>query len=114
MRLEEIDARLTAPGAPFEIVEEEVLGERMAVFRNRRRSLREVLAASAALGDREYVVHGERRFSYSEHLRLAASAARALRDLYGCDPAIASRSRRQRSRVDQASGRCEPGARPQP
>jgi acyl-CoA synthetase (AMP-forming)/AMP-acid ligase II len=86
MRPDEILARLTAPGAPFEIVEEELLGERMPVFRNRRRSLREILAASAALGDRDYVVHGERRISYAEHLRLVASTARALRDLYGVRP----------------------------
>ena len=31
------------PGAPFEIVEEEVLGERMQVIKNRRRSLRELV-----------------------------------------------------------------------
>jgi acyl-CoA synthetase (AMP-forming)/AMP-acid ligase II len=86
MNLQEIDQRLTAPGAPFEIVEEDVLGERMRVFRNRRRSLRELLAGSAALGDREYVVHGDRRISYAEHLRLVASTARALRDLYGVRP----------------------------
>jgi acyl-CoA synthetase (AMP-forming)/AMP-acid ligase II len=86
MRLEAIDARLTAPGAPFEIVEEEVLGERMPVFRNRRRSLREILAGSAALGDREYVIHGPRRIAYAEHLRQVASAASALRDLYGVRP----------------------------
>src|SRR5512134_1250756 len=83
MRPDETLARLTAPGAPFEITEEEVLGERMPVFRDRRRSLREVLAGSAALGPREYVVHGDRRVSYAEHLRLVASTARALRDLYG-------------------------------
>ncbi len=86
MRSDEFLARLTAPGAPFEIVEEEVLGERMPVFRNRRRSLREILAASAALGDRAYVVHGERRITYADHLGLVASTARALRDLYGVRP----------------------------
>src|SRR5215510_4093221 len=85
MRDDEILARLTAPGAPFEI-EEEVLGERMQVFRGRRRSLREILAASALLGDRTYVVHGERRISFAEHLRLVASTARALRELYGVRP----------------------------
>jgi len=86
MRPDETLARLTAPGAPFEIVEEEVLGERMPVFRNRRRSLREILGASAALGDRDYVVHGERRISYAHHLGLVASTAQALRDLYGVRP----------------------------
>jgi len=86
MQQHEIVARLTAPGAPFEIVEEQVLGERMPVFRNRRRSLREILEGSAAHGDREYVVHGDRRISYAEHLRLVASTAQALRDLYGVRP----------------------------
>ena len=86
MQLQEIDARLTAPGAPFEIVEEDVLGERMAVFRNRRRSLREILAGSAAHGDRDYLIHGDRRIGYAEHLRLVASTAQALRDRYGVRP----------------------------
>src|SRR5262245_33333683 len=86
MAPDEILARLLAPGAPFEIVEEEVLGERMPVFRNRRRSLREILAASAAHGKRDYVVHGGRRISYADHLGLVASTARALRDLYGVRP----------------------------
>src|SRR3990172_6083929 len=86
MRPDEILARLTAPAAPFAMVEEEVLGERMPVFRNRRRSLREILAASAALGDCDYVVHGERRISYADHLGLVASTARALRELYGVRP----------------------------
>ncbi len=86
MQQHEIVARLTAPGAPFEIVEEDVLGERMPVFRSRRRSLRELLEGSAALGDREYVVHGDRRISYAEHLRLVASTAQALRDLHGVRP----------------------------
>src|SRR5262245_11499076 len=76
-------ARLTGPGGPFEIAEEAVLGERMAVFAKRHRSLRELLAASAAHGDREYVVLGDRRISYAEHLRLVASTARALHEVHG-------------------------------
>src|SRR5262247_3409448 len=86
MSADEIVARLTGAGAPFEIVEEEVLGERMPVYRNRRRSLRDLLAASAAFGEREYIVHGERRIGYAEHLRLVASTAQALRELHGVRP----------------------------
>jgi acyl-CoA synthetase (AMP-forming)/AMP-acid ligase II len=86
MPLDEINARLTGPGGLFEIVEEDVLGERLPVFKNRRRSLREILAASAAHGDREYIVHGDRRLGYAEHLRLVGSTARALRELYGVRP----------------------------
>ena len=54
--LDEIDARLTAPGGPFEVVVEDVLGEAMPVFKHRKRSLRELLAGSAAHGDKEYIV----------------------------------------------------------
>jgi acyl-CoA synthetase (AMP-forming)/AMP-acid ligase II len=84
--LEEIEARLMGPGAPFEIVEEEVLGERMQVIKNRRRSLRELLEASAAFGDKEYIVYEGRRISYAEHLHQVASVARALRERYGIEP----------------------------
>jgi acyl-CoA synthetase (AMP-forming)/AMP-acid ligase II len=86
MPLHEIDARLTGPGGPFEIVEEDVLGERLRVFKSRPRSLREILAASAAHGEREYVVHDQTRLNYADHLRLVASTARALRELHGVRP----------------------------
>jgi acyl-CoA synthetase (AMP-forming)/AMP-acid ligase II len=83
---DEIFARLTGPGGPFEIVEEDVLGERMRVIRTRARSLRELLLRSAAHGDKEYIVHGARRIGYAEHLERAASVAHALRDRYGVRP----------------------------
>jgi acyl-CoA synthetase (AMP-forming)/AMP-acid ligase II len=79
----EVRARLTGPGAPFEIVEETVLGERMRVFKNRPRSLRQLLEASVAHGEKEYLVEGERRVRYAEHARLVASLAAALRERYG-------------------------------
>lgn len=84
--LDEIDARIVGPGGPFEIGEEEVLGERLPVFKNRKRSLREWLEASRAHGDKEYIVHGDRRISYAEHADLVASVAQALRDRYGVGP----------------------------
>ena len=81
--LDEIDARLTGPCGPFEVVEEDVLGERMPVFKNRRRSLRELLAGSAVHGDKEYLVQGDRRIGYAEHLRRVGSVAAALRERHG-------------------------------
>ncbi len=84
--LDEIDAQLTGPGGPFEIVQEDVLGERMGVFKNRKRSLRELLAGSAAHADKEYVVHGDRRIGYAEHLALVGSVAEALRRQHGIQP----------------------------
>lgn len=83
---EEIRAALTAPGAPFEVVQENVLGARLPVFRQRPRSLREMLAGSAAHGEREYLVHDARRISYAQHLALVASVAAGLREQYGIGP----------------------------
>lgn len=80
---EELRARLTGPGGLFEIVEETVLGERMRVFKNRPRALRELLAQSAAHGTKEYLVQGERRITYAEHAKQVASLAAALRERYG-------------------------------
>ena len=85
--LHEIESRLTAPGGPFEIVHERVLGEPTAVFRERPRSLRALLTGSSALGDAEYLVCDDgRRICYSEHLRLVASVARGLRERFGVGP----------------------------
>jgi len=75
---DEIQAKLTGPGGPFEIAQEEVLGERMAVLQDRPRSLRELLAAAAPRGTDEYIVHGETRISYGELVPRVASVARAL------------------------------------
>lgn len=83
MNLAEIDAKLTGPGGPFELVEETVLGERMQVFKNRMHSLREMLESSAVHGDKEFIVWNERRIRYDEHIRLVASVANALQDQYG-------------------------------
>jgi acyl-CoA synthetase (AMP-forming)/AMP-acid ligase II len=77
-------ALLTAPGAPFEVHEEDVLGERMQVFVHRPRSLREVLAASAEHGDREcFVFDDGQRISFTELVRDVASITTALRDRHG-------------------------------
>jgi len=79
----DILARVTGPGGPFEVVMDDVLGERMQVVAGRARSLRELLERSALHGDKEYIVHGERRITYAEHLRLVASVARGLAERYG-------------------------------
>ncbi|WP_062984559.1 class I adenylate-forming enzyme family protein [Nocardia anaemiae] len=78
-------ARLTGPGGQFEMTVEDVLGAPIPVIRDRLRSLREVLAASVALGDREYLVTEDRRISYAEHAAAVGALARALRDRYGVE-----------------------------
>jgi long-chain acyl-CoA synthetase len=53
--------RLTGPGAPFEVVPEDVRGEVMGVMRNRPRSLRELLENSFEFGTRESMVFSDGR-----------------------------------------------------
>ncbi len=79
-------AELMGPGGPFEVVEGDVLGERVTMFKRRQPHLRSVLASSAVHGDAGYVTMGERTISYAEHLRLVASVAAALRTEYGIGP----------------------------
>lgn len=83
---EEIRAQLTGPGGPFELAWEDVLGERMRVFKHRERSLRELLQASALHGDKPYMVLGDRTIGYAEHVKKVASVAAALRDRHGIGP----------------------------
>ncbi|MFF4772722.1 class I adenylate-forming enzyme family protein [Microtetraspora fusca] len=78
--------RLTGPGGDFELVEEDVLGARMRVHKNRARSLGEVLARSARFGDRDYIVTADGRLSFAEHAAQVASLATAFRDEYGVRP----------------------------
>lgn len=67
----------------FEIHEEEVLGERMDVFVQRAKSLRELVALSERYGDAEFLIFGDRRITFADHRRAVASVAAALRDRYG-------------------------------
>jgi acyl-CoA synthetase (AMP-forming)/AMP-acid ligase II len=84
--VEQIEAQLTGPGGPFEISFEEVLGEPMSVLKGRARSLRELVEASRAHGDKEYIVHDERRIRFDEHADRVASVARGLAERYGVGP----------------------------
>lgn len=89
-RLAAVEAQLLAPGAPFELAEEDVLGERVPVFANRARSLRDVLLRGREFTDAEYMVfregERERRYTFGDHEKLVASAAAALSDRFGVRP----------------------------
>ncbi|MEE2664546.1 MAG: class I adenylate-forming enzyme family protein [Myxococcota bacterium] len=73
-------------GAPFELAEEVVLGERVRVIKRRPGSLRELLQASAVHGDKEYVVQEGRRITYATHLQQVGRIARNLQDRLGIGP----------------------------
>ncbi len=74
---------LTAPGAPFETVVEDVLGVALPVLRHRHRTLGAVLDTSDRWGDREYLVTERQRISFTEHSEATAALAYALRERFG-------------------------------
>ncbi len=80
--------KLTAPGQPFEVHEEDVLGERMNVFRTRAHSLRELFIAGVdRFSDADcYVFEDGRRFTHNSLQRHVASVAAALREDHGLVP----------------------------
>ena len=89
-RLAAIEAQLLAPGAPFELEEGEAHGERVRVFANRARSLRDVLLRGREFPEAEYMVfvdgERERRYTFGQHEALVASAAAAFAERFGVEP----------------------------
>ncbi|MDP9334445.1 MAG: acyl--CoA ligase [Actinomycetota bacterium] len=85
-----VEATLLAEGAPFELVDVEVDGVIIRSFKNRIRTLRDLLVKSVDFGDNTYMLAtdgvDERRLSYAEHARLVASVATALHDRFGVQP----------------------------
>jgi acyl-CoA synthetase (AMP-forming)/AMP-acid ligase II len=84
--LREIEARITGPGGPFEIVHERVRGEMLPMFKNRARSLRALLEGSRAHGDKEHIVCADERISFAQHFARASALGHALRERYGVGP----------------------------
>lgn len=76
---------LTSAGGSFEIVTEDVMGAPLFVYRERMRSLRELIARNDDRGDAEFLVQGERRLTYAEHNALVRKVGAGLRDR-GVDP----------------------------
>ena len=79
--LEEAHARLTAPGAPFEMVEMEIRGEKQRVWKNAPPTLRDVFLAGRAHGDKTFLVYNEERASFEAFARAAITVAHELRRL---------------------------------
>jgi long-chain acyl-CoA synthetase len=83
--LAEALATLTGPGGPFEVVREDVLGNQLLVYKNRLRSMRELVAMADARGEATWVVQGEQRLSYAAHNARVRALARSLVGL-GLEP----------------------------
>src|SRR4051794_28911021 len=75
------------PGAPLEMVEEDVLGTRLPVFARRWNDVREALIeGSKRFADLQFMVFPDREFTFSSVIQPIASVAAALRDRYGVGP----------------------------
>jgi long-chain acyl-CoA synthetase len=84
--LAQLRSAMTAPGTLFEVVEDDVRGSRMPVFLHRARSLRELLERSARFGDRPYLVDGEVRLGFAQHLATVDAVAAWLQHERGIRP----------------------------
>lgn len=82
----DLRAQLTGPGGAFELAVHDVRGAPLPVFVHRRAALRDWLVDSAQYADREYLVQGERRLTYDEHLAAVAALADVLSRYYGVRP----------------------------
>lgn len=78
---QEIRAQLTGPGGPFEIVEEDVDGRPMRVYKDRFENLRVVAAFGQAHGERTFIVHGDERIGFTDFVRSANSVSRRLGEI---------------------------------
>src|SRR5580704_15291023 len=70
-------AELTAVG-PFELVLDESAGYPQRVYRQAPPSLREVFVASAAYGDRPFLIWGEEVLTFAQHAAKVSALARFL------------------------------------
>jgi len=73
-------AALTAPDQMFALTEADSPHGRLRDFTNRPRTVRDLVALSAAHGDREFAVQGARRVTYAEWARLVWGTAAALEE----------------------------------
>jgi long-chain acyl-CoA synthetase len=78
--------QVTAPGEPFETVEQVVMGVPRTLFRNAPSSLRDIVASASARGDATFLVYEDERWSFDRFGREVAGLAAALVDRYGVGP----------------------------
>jgi len=84
-QLREVWGELTAPGAAFEITTETIRGNPCRAFATAPQTVRDLWLASAAYGDRDYLVYDDERITYAEAQRQVASIANWLR-AHGVQP----------------------------
>ncbi|HEX2386061.1 MAG TPA: class I adenylate-forming enzyme family protein, partial [Candidatus Binatia bacterium] len=78
MSIEQAHARLTAPGARFEIEELSIRGIRTRVWKNGPRTLHELFLLSRAFADRTFLVYEDDRATFASFARAVVALAHEL------------------------------------
>jgi len=86
MSWDEAVRALTAPATPFEIVEADVAGRRLRVFRRTPPSLRALFATARARGEAIFLVYEDERWSFADVMARADGLGAALVSRYGIAP----------------------------
>jgi acyl-CoA synthetase (AMP-forming)/AMP-acid ligase II len=81
MSMAQVQAALTAPGAPFEMASETIDGIETRVWKNAPANLVQLIALSRTHGDRLATIHEDQRVSYEAQYRAIATLAAGLRDM---------------------------------
>ncbi|MDR7348383.1 long-chain acyl-CoA synthetase [Enteractinococcus fodinae] len=80
---EDIQAELTAEGAPFETLEIDRDGVPVRAWKNAPPSVRAMVENSRAFGDQDFLVYDDERLTYREHFTRVAGLAKELMETYG-------------------------------
>ena len=59
-------AELTGPGGAFEIVEAEILGNRIRTYRHAPASVRDLWLSTTAFAERPYLIYEDEALTYAE------------------------------------------------
>ncbi len=73
--------QLTEPGQIFETTTATVNGVEMTIWKHAPANLRQLLDLSLAHAEKDFIVYGDRRTTFDEHYRIAATIAQRLVDL---------------------------------
>jgi long-chain acyl-CoA synthetase len=83
LSFDEAVAKVTAPGQPFEIVEQTIRGIDYKVFKNAPPTLREIFATARGRGDATFLVYEGERWSYGQVMTHVDALGAALVERYG-------------------------------
>ena len=81
----EATAKLTAPGAPFAMREEQIAGQKLRTYVGAPSTMRQVIDESRAYGERDFLVYGDERISFEAHWRAVQTLGRALATEFGIE-----------------------------